>query len=35
MGHPAGTAVTGGTNALLFTAGINDEQDGLLGLLRP
>jgi len=27
--------VTGGTNALLFTAGINDEQDGLLGLLRP
>ena len=30
-----GTAVTGGTNALLFTAGINDEQDGLLGLLRP
>jgi uncharacterized protein (TIGR03118 family) len=30
-----GTTVTGGTGALLFTAGINDEQDGLLGLLRP
>jgi len=30
-----GTAATGGTGALLFTAGINDEQDGLLGLLRP
>ena len=30
-----GTAATGGTDALLFTAGINDEQDGLLGLLRP
>jgi uncharacterized protein (TIGR03118 family) len=30
-----GTAVTGGTDALLFTAGINQEQDGLLGLLRP
>jgi uncharacterized protein (TIGR03118 family) len=34
-GIRAGTAVTGGTGALLFTAGINDEQDGLLGLLRP
>jgi uncharacterized protein (TIGR03118 family) len=29
-----GTAVTGGTDALLFTAGINHEQDGLLGVLR-
>jgi hypothetical protein len=30
-----GTAATGGTGALWFTAGINDEQDGLLGVLRP
>jgi uncharacterized protein (TIGR03118 family) len=30
-----GTAATGGTNALWFTAGINDEKDGLLGVLRP
>ena len=30
-----GTATTGGTNALLFTAGINKEADGLLGVLRP
>jgi uncharacterized protein (TIGR03118 family) len=30
-----GTASTGGTNALWFTAGINGEQDGLLGVLRP
>jgi uncharacterized protein (TIGR03118 family) len=30
-----GTATTGGTNALWFTAGINDEADGLLGVLRP
>jgi uncharacterized protein (TIGR03118 family) len=30
-----GTAATGGTNALWFTAGINHEQDGLLGVLRP
>lgn len=30
-----GTAATGGTNALWFTAGINDEADGLLGVLRP
>ena len=30
-----GTATTGGTNALWFTAGINGEQDGLLGVLRP
>jgi uncharacterized protein (TIGR03118 family) len=30
-----GTATTGGTNALWFTAGINHEQDGLLGVLRP
>jgi len=27
--------VTGGTDALLFTAGINHEQDGLFGILRP
>jgi uncharacterized protein (TIGR03118 family) len=30
-----GTASTGGTNALWFTSGINHEQDGLLGVLRP
>ena len=30
-----GTATTGGTNALWFTAGIDDEADGLLGVLRP
>jgi hypothetical protein len=30
-----GTATTGGTNALWFTCGINDEADGLLGVLRP
>jgi uncharacterized protein (TIGR03118 family) len=30
-----GTAATGGTNALWFTAGINHEQNGLLGVLRP
>lgn len=29
-----GTATTGGTNALWFTSGINDEADGLLGVLR-
>ena len=29
-----GTATTGGTGALWFTAGINDEADGLLGVLR-
>ena len=30
-----GTAATGGTDALWFAAGINGEQDGLLGVLRP
>ena len=30
-----GTAANGGTNALWFTSGINHEQDGLLGVLRP
>jgi uncharacterized protein (TIGR03118 family) len=30
-----GTAATGGTNALWFTSGIDDEADGLLGVLRP
>jgi uncharacterized protein (TIGR03118 family) len=30
-----GTATTGGTDALWFAAGINHEQDGLLGVLRP
>jgi uncharacterized protein (TIGR03118 family) len=30
-----GTATTGGTNALWFAAGINDEAGGLLGVLRP
>ena len=29
-----GTATTGGTNVIWFTAGINDEQNGLLGVLR-
>ncbi|HEX3960866.1 MAG TPA: TIGR03118 family protein [Trebonia sp.] len=29
-----GTAATGGTDAIWFTAGINGEQDGLLGVLR-
>jgi uncharacterized protein (TIGR03118 family) len=28
-----GTATTGGTQTLLFSAGINDEQDGLLGAI--
>jgi uncharacterized protein (TIGR03118 family) len=31
----AGTATTGGTQTLLFTAGINDQQDGLLGSINP
>jgi uncharacterized protein (TIGR03118 family) len=30
-----GTAANGGTSALWFTAGINSEKDGLLGVLRP
>ena len=30
-----GTAANAGTDALWFTAGINHEQDGLLGVLRP
>jgi uncharacterized protein (TIGR03118 family) len=30
-----GTATAGGTNALWFAAGTNDEADGLLGLLTP
>jgi uncharacterized protein (TIGR03118 family) len=30
-----GTATTGGTDAVFFSAGINDEQNGLVGLLRP
>jgi uncharacterized protein (TIGR03118 family) len=30
-----GTASTGGTDSLWFTAGINHEQNGLLGVLRP
>jgi uncharacterized protein (TIGR03118 family) len=30
-----GTPANGGTNSVWFTAGINHEQDGLLGLLRP
>jgi len=30
-----GTAATGGTDALWFSAGIDHEQHGLLGLLRP
>jgi uncharacterized protein (TIGR03118 family) len=30
-----GTAANGGTDALWFTAGLNHEQNGLLGVLRP
>jgi uncharacterized protein (TIGR03118 family) len=30
-----GTATTGGTHTLLFSAGINDETDGLLGSINP
>jgi hypothetical protein len=30
-----GAATTGGTDALWSTAGINHEQNGLLGVLRP
>lgn len=30
-----GTATTGGTQTLLFSAGINDEQDGLVGSITP
>jgi len=30
-----GTAKVGGTDALWFTAGINAESGGLLGVLRP
>src|SRR5262245_8889287 len=30
-----GTATTGGTGTVIFTAGINDEEDGLLGSINP
>jgi uncharacterized protein (TIGR03118 family) len=30
-----GTAATGGTGTLLFSAGINDENDGLIGSINP
>lgn len=30
-----GTAATGGTHTLLFSAGINDENDGLVGSINP
>jgi|HubBroStandDraft_1064217.scaffolds.fasta_scaffold10284_2 uncharacterized protein (TIGR03118 family) len=30
-----GTATTGGTGTLLFSAGINDENDGLVGSINP
>lgn len=30
-----GTATTGGTGTLLFSAGLNDEADGLVGALNP
>ncbi|HEX3591883.1 MAG TPA: TIGR03118 family protein [Pseudonocardiaceae bacterium] len=30
-----GTATTGGTDAVWFSSGLNNEQDGLLGQLRP
>ena len=29
-----GTQTTGGTNTLLFSAGINDEKDGLVGAIK-
>ena len=29
-----GTATTGGTDSIFFSAGINDEKDGLIGVLR-
>jgi uncharacterized protein (TIGR03118 family) len=32
---PTGTAFTGGTHTLLFTAGIADEHDTLLGSINP
>jgi uncharacterized protein (TIGR03118 family) len=30
-----GTATTGGTGTLLFSAGLNDEADGLVGVINP
>lgn len=30
-----GTATTGGTDAVWFSSGLNQEQDGLIGVLRP
>jgi uncharacterized protein (TIGR03118 family) len=30
-----GTSTTGGTNTVLFTAGLNSEKDGLLGSINP
>jgi len=30
-----GTAATGGTGTLLFSAGLNDEADGLVGSITP
>ena len=35
MRSAPGTATTGGTDALWFTAGIHHEQNGLLGVPRP
>jgi uncharacterized protein (TIGR03118 family) len=34
-GLKIGTASTGGTHTLLFSAGINDEKDGLVGSINP
>lgn len=34
-GLRVGTASTGGTHTLLFSAGINDEKDGLVGSINP
>ena len=34
-GLKVGTASTGGTHTLLFSAGINDEKDGLVGSINP
>jgi hypothetical protein len=32
--NPAGSPGTGGSDLIWFSAGINDEQDGLIGVLR-
>ncbi len=34
-GLTVGNSLTGGPNTVLFSAGLNDEADGLLGALNP